>query len=416
VSREAEIVVIGAGMVGAAFACLLAEQGDEISIAVLDIREPPIFDADADYGPRVSAISRASSSILKAAGVWKTILAARASPYREMCVWDSGHRIGAPGTVRFDAADIGEAELGHIVENDLIQHALIERLKHLDCVSLVCPARAVEIQATGRRASISLEDGSTLRARLVVGADGTGSPTREMLGIETRCQPYDQTAVVCHVSTERSHLQTAWQRFLPEGPVALLPLADGRSSVVWSTSPEEARRLTEIGTTEFLEELTQATEGVLGRITGTGQRFAFPLRMQNARSYISGRAALIGDAAHTVHPLAGQGVNLGLLDAAALAEVVIDARDSGRDPGDFRVLRRYERWRKGENLVAAHGIDAIGRLFRATGPVTGALRRAGATLVNETPLVKNEIVRRAMGISGDLPKFARPSEAWQKQA
>jgi 2-octaprenylphenol hydroxylase len=211
-------------------------------------------------------------------------------------------------------------------------------------------------------------------------------------------------------------MQTAWQRFLPDGPVALLPLADGKSSVVWSTAPEHARRLTESDTESFLEELTDATESVLGRITGTGPRFAFPLRMQSARSYISGRAALIGDAAHTVHPLAGQGVNLGLLDAGALAEVVIDAIDSGRDAGEFRVLRRYERWRKGENLAAAHGIDAIGRLFRQTGPVAGALRRAGVALVNETPLLKNEIVRRAMGISGDLPRFARPSEAWKKRA
>jgi 2-octaprenylphenol hydroxylase len=203
---------------------------------------------------------------------------------------------------------------------------------------------------------------------------------------------------------------------MPDGPVALLPLADGRSSVVWSTTPENADRLVAAGHDQFLEELTAATEGVLGKVTESGPRFAFPLRLQIAESYISDRLALIGDAAHTVHPLAGQGVNLGFLDAAALAEVVIDAAAAERDYGERPVLRRYERWRRGENAAAAYGIDAIGRLFRRPEAVVGALRRAGVALIDGMPVLKNQIVRRAMGLTGDLPRFARPLESRERSA
>ncbi len=402
-------------MVGAAFACLLAEQGPEIAVTVLDVREPPGFDPQGDYRPRVSAISRASSRILGAAGAWGEISRARVSPYREMYVWDAGHPRGAAGTIRFDAADLGEPDLGHIVENDLIQHALIERLMQSPRVRLEFPARATAIKGGADGVSVDLENGATLSARLIVGADGSASPTRQMLGIGTQGRPYDQAAVVCHVATERPHRQTAWQRFLPEGPIALLPLADGRSSVVWSTLPGQAEELVAMDPEEFMEELTAASDGVLGRVISAARRYAFPLRMQHADTYITRRAALVGDAAHTVHPLAGQGVNLGLLDAATLAEVVIDAVSNGADPGDRGVLRRYERWRKGENLAAAHGIDAIGRLFRQQGPVVRMIRRAGVAMVDGAPLVKKEIVRRAMGVTGDLPKFARPAPGWNQQ-
>lgn len=415
-TERVDIVVIGAGMVGAAVACLLAEHGDEITLTIVDAREPPGFEPEGDYRPRVSAISRASSRILEAAGAWKDIRRLRASPYRKMCVWDGSHPIDAPGTIRFEAADVGESELGHIVENDLIQHVLLRRLRSHAGASLVFPARPTRIATSGRHATVELDDGTYLRAALVIGADGAGSPTREMAGIGVRTRAYDQTALVCHVNTQKPHGQTAWQRFLPTGPVALLPLSDDRCSVVWSTAADRALALANMATEDFLDELGEATDHVLGKITDAGPRFTFPLQMQMAESYIGGRVALAGDAAHTVHPLAGQGVNLGLLDAGTLAQVVLDAMEAGRDPGERNVLRKYERWRKGENLAAAHGIDAIGRVFRQTGPVVGALRRTGVALLNVTPQLKNEIVRRAMGISGDLPRFARPPEAWRKRA
>ncbi len=403
-------------MVGAAFACLLARRASGLTVAVIDGRMPPPFDGEGDYRPRVSAVSRASGRVLEACGAWTRIAGSRISPYQRMCVWDAGHDLEQPGTIRFDAVDLGESELGHILENDLIQQALVDQLRSLAEVRLICPASATAIGAGGDRVIVDLDDGTSLRGHLIVGADGAGSATRRLAGIGTRGHAYDQTALVCHVTTERPHHETAWQRFLPDGPVALLPLADGRSSVVWSTLPDTADSLVKAETDVFLDALTTATDGVLGRITGTGDRFTFPLRLQMAETYISRRLALIGDAAHTVHPLAGQGVNLGFLDAAALAEVIIDAHAAGRDYGEHAVLRRYERWRRGENTAAAYGIDAIGRLFRRPEAVVGTLRRAGVALVDGVPVIKNLIVRRAMGLSGDLPRFARPPEARERSA
>ena len=394
-------------MVGAAVACLLSERGDGISVAIVDGREPPAYDPDQDYRPRVSAISRASSRVLDACGVWDVIAAARISPYREMCVWDAAHALDDPGTLKFDSADLGEPELGHIVENDLIQRALWDRLGRLGHVLSVCPAEVSGVSLGPRGVTVELADGGRIRARLAVGADGAASRTREMAGIGTSGHEYDQHAVVCHVATERPHGMTAWQRFLDEGPLAFLPLADGRCSIVWSTTPEEASRLTGLDDDGFCAALTEASDGVLGGILSASRRYAFPLRLRIADRYTSGRFALAGDAAHAVHPLAGQGVNLGFLDAAALAELVIEACAAGQDPGEQAVLRRYERWRKGENLIAARGIDAIGGLFRRREPAMTALRRVGMSLVDRTPIVKNEIIRRAMGTTGDLPRFAR---------
>jgi 2-octaprenylphenol hydroxylase len=407
VNKDFDVVVIGAGMVGSALACLLAQESAELSLAVIDARESQPFDDTQDYRPRVSAISRASTRVLEACGVWQQILASRASPYRSMCVWDGSQSPDQAGAVRFESAEIGEPELGYIVENELIEHCLRERLRAASQVQLICPGEASGLVFAERGALVDLLDGVTLRSRLVVGADGSASPSRTMAGIETTGHEYGQSAVVCHVRTEKPHEETARQRFLPEGPLALLPLADGRCSIVWSTTPAQASRLTSLQEAAFLAELTRATDNVLGSVTETSRRFAFPLRIQNASQYVRERYALVGDAAHTVHPLAGQGVNLGFLDAAALAEVVLDALADDRDPGERRVLRRYERWRKGENLLAASSIDVIGQLFLRQEPAARAVRRAGMELVNRAPLVKNEIVRRAMGITGDLPRFAR---------
>ncbi len=407
-SKDFDVIVIGAGMVGSSLACLLAQEPGDLSLAVIDARESTPFDEGTDYRPRVSAISRASTRVLEACGVWPQIAASRASPYRSMYVWDGAYPADQAGAIRFESAEIGEPELGHIVENELIEHCLRERLKVTPGVQVFCPGEASGLVFSERGALVDLTDGATLRARLVVGADGSASPSRTMAGIEASGHEYGQSAVVCHVRTEKPHGETARQRFLPDGPLALLPLADGRSSIVWSTTPEQAAGLIAMGDAAFLEELTRAADNVLGEVTETSRRFAFPLRIQSASHYVRERYALVGDAAHTVHPLAGQGVNLGFLDAAALAEVVLDALVDDRDPGERRVLRRYERWRKGENLLAASSIDAIGQLFLRQEPAAQAVRRAGMALVNRAPLVKNEIVRRAMGITGDLPRFARP--------
>lgn len=407
-NHDYDVVVVGGGMVGAALACLLGHATGRLRIAVLEPRIPPSLDTGAEVGLRVSALSLASTRVLQAAGVWAEICTRRVSPYRAMHVWDAASHADGPEAIHFDAADLGEAALGHIVENDLVQWSLWQRLCTLPGVELLCPASLAGLEFGDRRVVATLEDGRRLGAALVVGADGGMSRSRALAGIGTQAKDYQQTAVVTHIATETSHRETAWQRFLPDGPLALLPLADQRCSIVWSTTPAHARHLSALEPRDFCHALTEASARVLGDVTGCGPRGSFPLTLRYVERYTDSRFALVGDAAHTVHPLAGQGVNLGFLDAAALAEVTHDAVAAGQDPGEQRSLRRYERWRKGENLFAATGIDAIGRLFRQRDPATRGVRRLGLRLVNGTPLVKNELVKRAMGLTGDLPRFARP--------
>ena len=255
-----------------------------------------------------------------------------------------------------------------------------------------------------------------MRARLLVGADGAQSRVRHFARVQARGWPYDQQALVATVATERSHRETAWQRFLPNGPLAFLPLHDGRSSIVWSTTPEQARQLLAEDEESFCRQLEQAFAATLGRIESCGERAAFPLRLQYVDSYVQPGLALIGDAAHTVHPLAGQGVNLGILDAASLAEVLLEARAQGKDIAALKVLRRYERWRKGHNLMMMAAMDGFKRLFGATWEPLRWMRNAGLNLTNALPPVKQLIMNQAMGRSGDLPALARPAAQEQFSA
>jgi 2-octaprenylphenol hydroxylase len=406
-SREFDVVIVGGGMVGATLAGLLARGGAGVRTAVLEAREPPPFEPAAPAGNRVSAISRGSMRILAAAGVWDLIASLRISPYREMRVWDAAGEAFGTDALHFDSAELGEPDLGAIVENGLIQWALAERLRGLSEVSWMAPARLEALEFESERVVVALEDGRRLRARLVVGADGAASTSRQLAGIETAGWDYPQHAVVAHVSCEAGHRETAWQRFLPTGPLAFLPLSDGRCSIVWSTTPERAGELLALTGPEFCAAVTAASDGVLGNVTAAAGRAAFPLRLRYAKAYTRPRFALIGDAAHAVHPLAGQGVNLGFLDAAALAECLGEGIADGRDPGDRRVLRRYERWRKGDNMAAMFVIDGIGRLFSSDSDALANLRRFGLGFVNAAPTVKHEFIRRAMGVTGDLPRLAR---------
>lgn len=402
-----DVVITGAGMVGATLACALGSSG--LRVAVLEAQPlPRDISPQDDFDLRVSAITRASQRIFTTLGAWHGMAARRVSPFREMHVWDAGGPFGIEGEIHFDSAEIGEDTLGHIIENRVIQLALLERMRDFDTVELINPSSLTAFTAGPESVCLQLDDGRNIKARLLVGADGAESKVREMAGIATRGWTYAQKALVTTIKTELSHCETAWQRFLPTGPLAFLPLCDGRCSIVWSTAPEQADALLAMPEAQFLAELEQAFASKLGRVIASpGPRAAFPLRLQHATAYTAPRLALIGDAAHTIHPLAGQGVNLGLLDAATLAEVILDAHHAGKDISSPVTLRRYERCRKGDNLAMMAAMDSFKRLFGNNLAPLRLLRNAGLNLTNAATPVKNLIVRHAMGLSGDLPKMAR---------
>ncbi len=400
-----DLIVVGAGMVGAAFAC--ACQGLGLSIALVEPRPPQRSWPQGETDLRVSALSRASQRILTRLGAWDRILELGASPYREMLVWEG---LGK-GRIHFDSADLGEPDLGHIVENRVTQLALWERLEQAPGVTLFCPAACadLELDPNGTAAvTLTLTDGQRLTARLLVAADGRDSWVRQSVGIGTSGWDYDQQALVANVRPRDWHGEIARQRFLPTGPLALLPLRDGRCSIVWSAQAERAAELMALPEAAFAAELTQASESCLGDILAVGPRASIPLRLQHADQYVRPRLALIGDAAHAVHPLAGQGVNLGLLDAAALADALDQARALGRDPGGLWALRRYERARRGDNLAMLAAMDGFKRLFSNDNAPLAALRGWGLALTDRLPPVKHHFMARALGLGDGLPPLARP--------
>jgi ubiquinone biosynthesis UbiH/UbiF/VisC/COQ6 family hydroxylase len=391
-----DVAIVGAGMVGAALALELARAG--FDVAVVEPRPPAAWSEKDDVDLRVVALAPSSALLFGSLDVWKSIVSARACAYRHMRVWDAL----APGKLDFDAADHGESALGWIVENRLIQHALWQALQNDARIALHCPAKVTATETNAQRRTLLLEDGASVSAQLVVAADGADSALRAMVGIATHDRDYAQRAIVAHVATQRPHESTAWQRFLPAATVAFLPLADGRSSIVWSVSNAEADRLLALDDAAFCAELGAAFDFHLGLIAETTQRAAFPLRLKLADRYLAPRFALVGDAAHAVHPLAGQGVNLGLRDAAELAAALIAARDAKRadvtwDVAAESTLRRFERRRRSDNALSAHSFDAIQRLFGSDSMALAALRGAGLGLVDRIAPLKQMFARHAAG-------------------
>ena len=402
IPSDYDLVIAGGGMVGSTLACALGQA--DLKIALLEGTPLERIRPGAELDARVSAISRASQRIFAAVGAWESMAAWRVSPFRDMRVWDAA----GFGQIHFDSAAIGEPLLGWIIENRVVQHALLERARRLPAVDLLCPAALETAHAleTGLWRA-RLNDGREFTTRLLVGADGAQSQVRQRAGIGTSGWGYGQSAVVANVRAAEPHQETAWQRFLAAGPLAFLPLQDGRCSIVWSTTPERAEALLALDDAGFAQALAEAFDRRLGMIVEVGPRAAFPLRLQHAQAYVKPGVALIGDAAHVVHPLAGQGVNLGLLDAAALAEVVADAVAAGQNVGALKILRRYERWRKGDNLLMLGVMDGFKRLFGATAPPVRLARNVGLNLTDAAGPLKHWIIRRAMGLDGDLPRLAR---------
>lgn len=397
--RTFDIVIVGAGMVGLTLAALLhrAGTGSRLRVTVVDAAAAPAFEADSEVALRVSALSTGSAQTLASVGAWQIIESTRACPYRDMCVWDASASVEGPDTLHFSAAEHALPQLGFIVENVLVQSALLQSLEASD-VSLEFDCRIEALRKRGDRFDVVLDDERILATDLLVGADGARSYVRGEAALPVRNWSYRQNAFVTHLRPQQAHGHVAWQRFLRTGPLGILPLQDGRVSVVWSTSPEQAERALDCSGDELQTLLTEASDGVLGALTPAGPRGAFPLHAQYAAGYVVPGLALVGDAAHSIHPLAGQGANLGLADAAALAAVVDAALERNEYPGDMPVLRRYERARKGDNQVMLRFVDALNRLFAIDAAPVADLRGAGMRLFNRSGPIKRHAVEVALGI------------------
>jgi 2-polyprenylphenol 6-hydroxylase len=396
-----DVLVIGGGPVGACVAALLARGAGAppFRVAVLEPNRPRMPADDASMDPRVVAVSRSSQRILEAAGSWERVT--RLSPYERMRIWHESVAPISRGSLVFDAAEVGEPNLGYIVENRVLQAALLDSFAAAG--GRIEPAQLAGLQIGADHVTVET-NGGTLAARLVIGADGAQSAVRQAVGLTADSSEYRETAIVATVATERRHEKTAWQRFMRKGTLAFLPLADGTSSIVWSADDDVAAVLLGASPTDFALELDRASDGALGATRLVTERASFTLRRLAAHHYAAQRVALIGDAAHVVHPLAGQGVNLGLLDAAALAELLLEARHEREDPGALRVLRRYERWRKSEVAFMSAAIDAFDRfLAHGRGPISRLAQR-GLGWVNRSHELKRFFISRALGTAGELPR------------
>ncbi len=399
-NRPFDIVIVGAGITGLTVAALLAhsKNAERLRVKIVDAGKRPAFDLSEDVSLRVSAIASGSSDIFASIGVWQDILGQRACPYRDMRVWDASGYFEGPDTLCFEAAEFAVSELGFIVENTLIQHAVLQQLDAVkQAVEFETPI--ISVAQSDDRFSVDFANGETITADLIVGADGAGSFVRNSAGITVDAWAYPQSAFVTHLRPEKSHQYTAWQRFLRNGPVALLPLQDGRVSVVWSTTPEEVDKAIAASNDELSDMLSEATDHVLGRLLPEGPRGSFPLKAQHANNYVLPGLALVGDAAHAIHPLAGQGANLGLADAARLVGVLDEAISNDEYPGDMPVLRRYERARKGANQTMLYFIDSLNRLFLSESDSVAKLRGSGMRLFNLSGPIREQAVHVALGLN-----------------
>ncbi|AXA64324.1 MULTISPECIES: 2-octaprenyl-3-methyl-6-methoxy-1,4-benzoquinol hydroxylase [Pseudomonas] len=403
---HADLVIVGAGMVGSALALALADSG--LSVVLLDRGPltPGAVESDLPFEPRVSALSLASQRILQRLGAWDGILARRVSPYQAMHVWDGS----GTGAVHFDAASVHAEVLGHIVENRVVQDALLERLAEAN-VLLLPEARLELLRRSGDQWLVQLAGDRQIRAPLVVAADGATSAVRRLAGLETREWDYLHHAIVTSVRCAESHQRTAWQRFTDDGPLAFLPLDRGGDtrwcSIVWSCTPKQGERLMALDDAAFCQALGEAFEQRLGKVECSDTRLCIPLRQRHAKRYVEPGLALIGDAAHVIHPLAGQGVNLGFLDAAVLAEELRHAQARGESIAEQRVLERYERRRMPHNLAMMAAMEGFQRLFQDDRLPLRWLRNAALKQVDRHFEAKALFVRRALGLSGDVPELAK---------
>lgn len=401
--QQADVVIVGGGIVGCTFACALLQGAPTLRIAIIEANVEDRCYHGSEFDPRVVALSGASVGLLQHLDVWPVISSMRASPYRAMSVWDGEGN----GSIQFDSADIHRQSLGYIVENSVVLKALRERLAGHSQVILIAPAKVVEWQCVGptqENQRITLDNGQVWSSTLVVAADGANSTMRKIAQIPTREWDYRHRAIVTTVKTERAHNDTAYQRFSSSGPLAFLPLRQAPDasqsplcSIVWSQLPDAAERLMAMTDEEFCDELTRVSEGILGRVLWADRRYAIALAQMHAKTYGFPGFALIGDAAHRIHPLAGQGVNLGLYDAKALADEVTRAVKRRFSLGDPSVIKRYQRHRKVHNLTAMAAMEGFKRLFERQDALPLLLRNRGMASVDRLAWLKRWLMEAAAG-------------------
>ncbi|MGY4003050.1 FAD-dependent 2-octaprenylphenol hydroxylase [Aeromonas sanarellii] len=399
--QEVDVVIVGGGMVGLGLAAALKQS--TLRVAVVEGRLPdPVLGTAPDN--RVSALSLASQRILQGVGAWDGIAARRLQPYERMQVWEQD----SFGQIAFDAASLRQGALGHIVENRVIQLALLEAIGGAGNIQLLTPARAKSLQSSAAGALLLLEDGRALSASLVVAADGAHSWVRRQADIPLTSWDYGHHALVATVRCAEPHEAVARQIFTPQGPLAFLPLWEpDLCSIVWSVPAKRAEALCDLDDERFSRQLTAAFDGRLGLCKVEGARSAIPLTARYARDFARERLVLVGDAAHTIHPLAGQGVNLGLLDAAALAEQILIHHGKGADIGLLANLRGYERWRKSEAARMLAAMEGLKRLFAGSNPLKKLVRGVGLCAVDALGPLKQGMIRAAMGLDGELPALAK---------
>ncbi len=391
--QKFDVIILGGGLVGLTAANLYANSG--FSVAVIEKQPMPTARDDSAFDIRCSAISRKSQAIFQDLTVWDEISAARISPYSKMVVWDA---LGF-GEITFDAREVSEPNLGHIIENSVMLKALQKKCQQNSEITVLSGLHPVAIEFHPDHVNLQLSDALNLQAKLVVGADGKHSWLRKNLQIETIEQNYQQVALVTTVQTEFPHQETAWQRFLPDGPLAFLPLNEPRAcSIVWTTTPEQGKALMAFPTEMFNQELAHHFDYRLGKILTCSQKECFPLSRLQAKEYIKERAVLMGDALHVIHPLAGQGVNLGLYDALELSNILTNAKQKSEDIGCYSILRKFERARKGQVTATLFAMDFFKKLFGSTQSWVAGFRSIGLNGIDKFPWLKQKIIRQAMGL------------------
>ena len=399
--QSVDVAIVGGGMVGLAVACGL--QGSGLRVAVLEQRVQEPLAANAPPQLRVSAINAASEKLLTRLGVWQDILSRRASCYHGMEVWDKD----SFGHISFDDQSMGYSHLGHIVENSVIHYALWNKAQQSSDITLLAPAELQQVAWGENETFLTLKDGSMLTARLVIGADGANSWLRNKADIPLTFWDYQHHALVATIRTEEPHEAVARQVFHGEGILAFLPLSDPHlCSIVWSLPPQEAQRMQQASEDEFNRALNIAFDNRLGLCKVESERQVFPLTGRYARQFAAHRLALVGDAAHTIHPLAGQGVNLGFMDAAELIAELKRLHRQGKDIGQYIYLRRYERSRKHSAALMLASMQGFRDLFSGANPAKKLLRDIGLKLADTLPGVKPQLIRQAMGLN-DLPEWLR---------